>query len=332
MNSLSNMAFQPTIQAAESLGLDAEAILSKLKISTASLRNPAGRVSIEREEAFWDLVIAASEQPLVALELARATAFGTFPVLDFMGNSCNTIGEVLDLFTRYCTLIHGIWHPNPVLNGLCLEYQFEEEEDVHANQGRSTEYCVGVILGRCRHLASAPLPVREVHFRHPPVAPIDAYEEHLGVPVRFGAPVTVIVFDASVTTVPCKNPDPTLLASVARIANAMLDAAQSNTAGDPQFVYRARSVVTELMSEDQVASAADVARRLGVSTRSLQRRLGASGTSFRRIVEESRQSIWRRLSHMRLDDQELAFRLGYASASAFRRARKRWTSADQMEP
>lgn len=69
-----------------------------------------------------------------------------------------------------------------------------------------------------------------------------------------------------------------------------------------------------------------VARRLGMSVRTLQRRLGEEGTSFREIRDSVRLSRARRLlTEARLSISEVAERLGFADVSAFDNAFKRWT-------
>ena len=61
-----------------------------------------------------------------------------------------------------------------------------------------------------------------------------------------------------------------------------------------------------------------VARRLGMSVRTLQRRLGEEGTSFREIRDSVRLSRARRLlTEARLSISEVAERLGFADVSAF---------------
>jgi len=71
-----------------------------------------------------------------------------------------------------------------------------------------------------------------------------------------------------------------------------------------------------------------VATALGLSERTLRRRLGAAGTSYRTLVEEVRQALAAELlAGGRLSVAELAVRLGYAEATSFILAHRRWTGA-----
>jgi AraC-like DNA-binding protein len=69
-----------------------------------------------------------------------------------------------------------------------------------------------------------------------------------------------------------------------------------------------------------------VAHELGMSVRSLRRRLEAEGETFNAVANEAAAIIAKQL----LEDkhksiQEAAFEMGFADASGFHRAFKRWT-------
>ena len=74
------------------------------------------------------------------------------------------------------------------------------------------------------------------------------------------------------------------------------------------------------------ASLAAVAEQAGLGERTLNRRLAAEGTSFMQLREEARHTLARQLlESTRMPANEIAVRLGYADASAFTRAFRRWT-------
>lgn len=72
-------------------------------------------------------------------------------------------------------------------------------------------------------------------------------------------------------------------------------------------------------------SMAGVAAELGLSARTLRRRLGEEGTRFQALLDEVRSSLATRLlDDARLSVEETAQRLGYAEASTFIQAFRRW--------
>jgi AraC-like DNA-binding protein len=74
-----------------------------------------------------------------------------------------------------------------------------------------------------------------------------------------------------------------------------------------------------------------VAKRLGLTARSLQRRLKDENTSFNAVREDVRQQLSRRYLEEGLSIAEISFLLGFSEPSAFFRAFKRWTGLTPVE-
>jgi len=76
----------------------------------------------------------------------------------------------------------------------------------------------------------------------------------------------------------------------------------------------------------KAARAGHVARRLGLSQRTLARRLAREGLSFSKLLSELRLELARRyLVDERLSISDVAWLLGYQDVAAFSNAFKRWT-------
>lgn len=73
------------------------------------------------------------------------------------------------------------------------------------------------------------------------------------------------------------------------------------------------------------APAAVVAAGLGLSERTLRRRLSAAGTSYSELLDEVRATLAAELLDSQLTVDDVALRLGYAEASSFIHAHRRWT-------
>lgn len=72
----------------------------------------------------------------------------------------------------------------------------------------------------------------------------------------------------------------------------------------------------------------DVARKLGMSGRTLRRRLKQEGTAFPTLVAEAlRDRALQMLGDPKASVKEIAYRLGFATPNAFHRAFKRWTGS-----
>jgi AraC-like DNA-binding protein len=74
------------------------------------------------------------------------------------------------------------------------------------------------------------------------------------------------------------------------------------------------------------AEVSEVARRLGISSRSLSRKLYEEGVTFAEILDELRKALAKRyLDEHELQVSEIAWLLGYQEVSSLTHAFKRWT-------
>ncbi len=88
---------------------------------------------------------------------------------------------------------------------------------------------------------------------------------------------------------------------------------------------RATAVLLEALPSGDFA-VDSVARRLALSSRTLQRRLRQEGTSFKELVADTRLRLARHYLHRtRLSATEIAYLLGFDEPTSFFRAFSRWT-------
>ena len=88
---------------------------------------------------------------------------------------------------------------------------------------------------------------------------------------------------------------------------------------------KAEDILSELLPHGR-ATASEVARRLGMSLRTLSRKLGEEGTSFAEILDQLRAALAKRYLHDEtLPVSEIAWLLGYREVSSLTHAFKRWT-------
>jgi len=90
---------------------------------------------------------------------------------------------------------------------------------------------------------------------------------------------------------------------------------------------RVRAVLNEAVPAGML-DMASVARRLGMSKRTLQRRMEQEGTSFQSVLTETREKLARHyLRNTRLPATEISFLLGFEEPNSFYKAFRRWTGA-----
>ena len=134
---------------------------------------------------------------------------------------------------------------------------------------------------------------------------------------RFGRPTTVATYDSAFLHRPLPQADPHTVAACEAQCRELV-ARRRARAG---IAHEVR----ELLSRPGAIGVGmdHVARELAVSTRTLRRRLAESGTSFQELLDEVREVLAQELLAT-LAVEDVALRLGYAEASSFIHAFKRW--------
>lgn len=233
-----------------------------------------------------------------------------------------TVGAALRQLLRYLHLhdraaVPVLWHsereamlgyvlPIPDVPGVAQVYD------------AAAAICRNILLALCGP-RFVPL---EVRLCRPPPADPAPYREFYRTRVRFGAAVTVIVFDARWLTQSLPGADALQHAR----CSAMLAAEEAAAAGGlaTRLQRLLRRLLVEGASPDETAVAA-IARRLTLHERTLNRRLRSEGTSYKALIDSVRFDVARQLLRdTRLTVADIAAALDYADAAAFTRAFQRW--------
>lgn len=179
---------------------------------------------------------------------------------------------------------------------------------VAATVALSREVCVG-------HFAPA-----AVHFMADEPRDDAAFREHFGCPIHYRADRDALVLDLETASRSNRLSDD----GMSRFFEAHLDGALRAIGDGPVLERRVLDQIGDALSEG-VPTIADIAGRLGMSSRTLQRRLSEAGLAYQDLVGEARQALSEQL--LRRTDYalaEIAFLTGFSDQSTFTRAFKRW--------
>jgi len=184
----------------------------------------------------------------------------------------------------------------------------------------SNEATLASALSIMREVSPAPVAPLEVHCRH--AAPTDtaAHEGFFGCPVIFGSDLDGLLMSAETLARDNRLGDP----AIAQFLRPHLDAELAVASSQTSFIQTLLRRMSDRLSEGP-PRAADMAREMGMSERTLHRRLASDGMSFQSILEQARRQLAEGLL-VQSDHSiaEIAFLTGYSEQSAFTRAFKRW--------
>lgn len=160
---------------------------------------------------------------------------------------------------------------------------------------------------------------------HPPADP-EACRRYLGVPVEHGdePSITFAARDATRPFVTVNEP-------MWRFFEPELGRRLEQRAAGAPLAERVRAALLELLPAGTATMQA-VARRLAVSTRTLQRRLREEGTTYQAALQDTREALARHyLARSALPAAEIAFLLGYEDPHSFSRAFQHWTGQSPQQ-
>ncbi len=325
-NTVSTFILHSPAEFARSAGVDADAILRRHGIAPDTLKTFGMRAPAIEAMAAWADLAAESRDPNFGLDLATREAVGTYDVLGYIVRSSPDLDHGVAQFVRYQRLLGDAWR---------IEFRkahdvavFTHEFLVPVRQPRHmVEHSLAMVVLRAREFTGGDWHPLEVTFRHAAPASVALYDRVFGCPVRFEQLKNAIRFDPTSLAWPLRATDQRLAAVLERYATDAID--RMPRPGD--FASRVRGAIVELLKEGD-CSAALVARQLHTSPRTLQRHLAAQGTSLRELIDAVRRELAEAyLAKPWMTMEEIAMLLGFADASGFTHAFRRWTGRAPVE-
>ena len=302
------------VGALERLGFDSGALLMASGLQRLDLDDPDGHVSCEATGAL--LAHAARQRAIknLGVHIASATPIGSYPLLDYVVMTCDTVGAGLTQLARYFRLVSA---PAEVAlhvaeDPIRVEYSGPPIPFVF-------EFSIALSLFHLRAETDGRFRAGVISFAHR-LDDAPEVERLLGSPVADEAGWNGWTMTRESWSIPMRRRDPVLRGVLERHADEMLTRLPPASA----VVRDVRRVVVSRMNAGSVSISA-VARELGRSARSLQRDLAAEGVSYQAVVDECRKAAAERyLADASLPVAEVAYLLGYSEPAAFHRAFRRW--------
>lgn len=293
-----------------------------------STRPTVGHESSISDAAYYSLIERAIEggDATFPLRYGDAVEPGTLGAFGHAVATAPTVHESLRRLVRYIRVVSD-----------SLEYDLLEQRSGAALHliGRtgerrgirvSNECALAAVASVLRQIAVSPIAPRRVTFQHPAQAGTSEHVRWFGCPVDFDAPSTSLELSRESLSTPTRLGDAGLSAYLlAQLDDARADADVHSTTA------RTRAAVADTLC-DGAPSKQEVARRLGMSERTLHRRLEEEGTAFQRLLDDVRREIAESLlTEGRRPLGEVAYFTGFADQTAFTRAFKRWTGRTPLQ-
>ncbi len=268
--------------------------------------------------AFWNAVERISDDPLIGLRLGSEDRIERYDPTAIAALSASSFRDAIERVGRYKQLIC----PEEIDlddRGAESAVRFRWLLADSAAPRTLQDLCFAWILTIGRRGTGVRLQPLRLELCAPTLH-ADRYRAFFGCAVDVSAAEDALVFATADLARPFRTSNTDLLTMI----EPQLDAELATLHPTGTAAEQVKRTVKRLIGGRR-PELLDVARAIGVSTRTLQRRLAAEGVTYQQLVEQARRELAHRyLLHSSLELSETAYLLGYEDASSFFRAFSQW--------
>jgi AraC-like DNA-binding protein len=300
-------------------GKDVAEILSRAGLTVEAVDDPATRLDAKAQIEVLDLAAAALGDDLLGFHLARGFDLREIGLAYYVTASSEDLASALHDAERYSRIVNeGVSLRCKLGQGatITIDYvDFDRGPDWH-----HIEFWLVALVRILRDITDSRLAPQRLKVRHSRPQPPADFKAFFGIEIEFGSDADEIVLSDAVASLPVVRRDHYLNKLLRRYAEETLTS-QARLSG---IHFEVEHLLPELLPHGR-ANVQEVARRLGMSPRTLSRKLQDEGVAFTDILDDMRAALARRyLSDRELPVSEIAWLLGYQEVSSLTHAFKRW--------
>lgn len=265
-----------------------------------------------------DAIAKRRDDPAFALTLARAASARPLGLFGHMVWLSGTVRDALTRAVKFWAMVTQRTTLSLVEAGGIATIQ-QRAVPAAVPKGRIlTEFPFASLALRARDATKGAFALRAVRFRHHGEM-VPAYAEVFRAPVTFGAPLDELELEAAQLDLALASADPITSAALEQKVAQLI----AHVPARDSFIDRVRTAAAANL--EVTPTLETVAKRVGVSARTLRRHLEQHGHTLRAIIDDLRRERADALLDAGMSVKEIAFALGFSEPSAFSRAYKRWT-------
>lgn len=265
-------------------------------------------------------VIALSGDAQLGLRLGARTNLLSMGVYGLALMNCATLQDALKLLLRY----HGSILPKLTMTLIAreggAELVIDSDAYTRAEKCFFCELMFAAVLTHGELLSNQQMGGVLVEFDYLPATNLHLYEQNLGSHVRFNAERSVLFMSSERLAAPISTANPIAGEFFLRECDRLF----APDSGQGRLSEKVQQLL--LQSSSSFPTAAEMAKQLHMSERTLQRRLGLEGARYQPLLDEVRYRLAREyLLGTELPVVAVAELLGFSDAANFRRSFKRWS-------
>lgn len=304
-------------------------ILKTAGLTRRQASDPDAKIPVYKNAALLTLAAEATGDGCLGLHLSLDVHLRQGGVLGYILLNSSTLGDALRHLQRYLRVLTEGWEIDLEIDGgeAVLVARMVDPLVKVKDERQIAEGCMSSLLNTCELITGAKISPIRVEFRHGRPEEARTIERRFGCPVRYGQDRIALFLKRKLLDHAVEAADDELLKILKRHCRQIIGT-RPRTKG---LAFEVRELIIALLPNGQ-PMIDDVARDLGMSSRTLRRRMADQGLIYKEIVEDVRHKLARRyLSDKRINLKQVAYLLGYSDRAAFNHAFRRWTGSSPSD-
>ena len=298
-------------------------ILKKAGLTRRQASDPDAKIPFYKHAALLTLAAEATGDGCFALHLSSDIHPRQAGVLGYVLLNSITLGDALSNLQRYYRVLTEGLDVNFSIEGNEVALMARIVDPLVADERQVAEFGLSLLLHFCEMITGTKISPIRVELRHGRPKEARTIRQRFGCPVRYGQDRIALVLKREFLDHAVEAADDELLNILKRHCRQILGRAPRTK----DLGFDVRELITALLPSGQ-PMIDDVARELGMGSRTLRRRLSEQGFIYTELVEEVRHKLaLRYLNDSNITPTQAAYLLGYAELAAFNHAFRRWTGS-----
>ena len=301
------------------LGYDPAEVLDEFGLELSLFDNPENTISYSRRSQLIEHCVRKTQCPHLGHLIGRHIDSSSLGLVGLLMHQSPDVVTALNSLVRYAYLhVRGAVTYLEILDDIAFLGYSIIQPGVEARD-QIGDGAVTIIFNTLKAYCGEEWHALSVHFAHSTPVDTHPFWKYFNAPLHFDSERNGVIFSAGWLQQPVVDANPELRKKIQQ----QID--QLEVIYRDDFAEQVRRVLSPALLT-QHASADQVAAIFSIHQRTMHRRLNSCGTSFQELSDQSRFEIARQLlenSSMQLS--QIAETLGYAEASPFSRAFRRWS-------
>ncbi len=311
-----------TVERLKTERISTDPILKEAGLTRRQASDPDAKIPFHKHATLLTLAAEATGDGCFGLHLGTSLYPKQAGVLGYVLLNSSTLGDALRNLERYYRVLtegveidFRVAGNEGVLMGRIVDPLVQDERQV-------AEFGAGSTLRFCELITGTKVTPIRVEFRHARPKEARAIKQTLGAPIRYGQERGAFIVSRGLLDLPVDAADNELLKILRRHCRQILGRRPRTN----DLAYEARELIATLLPSGQ-PKFDDVARELGMSSRTLARQLAEQELNYKGLLDDVRHKLALRYLNDRIGIKQVAYLLGYSEVAAFNHAFRRWTNS-----